>query len=174
MHSLCGTNPLYLREPFSVFTAGITFIQTNSREANVLNRRAAESAFVYFAPRIFSLSVCLWMSIHTSFIQSTACTWAFCKGKTFAHLMRHRLTVAGTMKDFFFFVVVPCVLYLFVCLLFCFFSATILLYKVCLKTNTEYLGYKERNTVIIQSIVLILGTPRGVLIKDSKSFSWQI
>lgn len=78
-----------------------------------------------------------------------ACTWAFCNGIPLALSMRHRFTVAGNYERLFF----------------CFFDpdffATKLLHEVCLKTNTEnYLGYEERNTVIIQSIVLVFGAPR--------------
>lgn len=50
---------------------------------------------------------------------------------------------------------------------FLFFSATKLLHKVCLKTNIEYyLGYKERNTVIIQSIVLVFGGTKGLVMTN--------
>lgn len=45
-----------------------------------------------------------------------------------------------------------------------------LLHKVCLKTNTEYyLVKEERNTVIIQSIVLFFlgGGTKGLFVRDS-------
>lgn len=49
-----------------------------------------------------------------------------------------------------------------------FFSATKLLHKVCLKTNTEnYLLKEERNTVIIQSIVLFFWCTKGLYMWDS-------
>lgn len=140
--------------------AEITFLLANTWSCSFKDRSAAVCLRSFSAKKLESF--CLWMSIQMTmsicpFIIQTAglymgILWRY----TICSFHETPTYCSWKLWKVFFF----CPL--------CFFSATKLLHKVCLKTNTEY---EERNTVIIQSIVLVFGAPRvcswGTQMRDS-------